>query len=74
MISFFNTTQAAKEWGVKRCQAAWICRTGKVRAEKMGRDWLISSSEVKRYQEERLKPGQHPYRNNHAYDKHRVLR
>lgn len=42
------------------------CRSGKIRADKPGRDWLIPESELERYRETLMRVGVMPHRESQA--------
>lgn len=48
-----TTTQAATELGIKPDSVKKLCQRGIMKAERAGRDWLISLEEVERYKIER---------------------
>ena len=52
-----TSTQAGELLGVSADTIKKYCQWGKLKAMKMGRDWLISRSEVSRYQADRVPPG-----------------
>ena len=41
-----STVQAAERLGIDPSIVAWHCRKGNLAAEKIGRDWLISTRSV----------------------------
>jgi excisionase family DNA binding protein len=44
-----STTQAAAALGIPRRTVQQLCDTGKIRAEKIGRDWLIKESALNKF-------------------------
>lgn len=52
-----TTTQAATELGIQPGSVKKLCQRGILKAERIGRDWLISQKEVERYKVERRSAG-----------------
>lgn len=52
-----TTKQAAAELNLQPRSVKQLCQRGVLKAEKIGRDWLIKPSEVKRYKIERKSAG-----------------
>jgi excisionase family DNA binding protein len=53
----FTTKQAAAELNIQPRSVKQLCQRGILKAEKIGRDWLIETSEVERYKTERKSAG-----------------
>jgi len=47
-MKFLNTTEAAELLGISVRRVQALIKEGKIRAERMGRDWLISRSAIAR--------------------------
>lgn len=54
-----TTKQAATELGIQPGSVKKLCQRGILKAEHIGRDWLISRDEIERYKAER-KPAHRP--------------
>lgn len=52
-----TTKQAAQALGIQPGSVKKLCQRGILRAERNGRDWLISRAEIERYKIERRKAG-----------------
>jgi excisionase family DNA binding protein len=52
---FLTTKQASIAVGLNSSRVCQLLRSGKLKGEKMGRDWLISLKELERFIEERKK-------------------
>ena len=52
---FLTTKQASFAVGLNSSRVCQLLRSGKLKGEKMGRDWLISRREIERFIEERKK-------------------
>jgi len=52
-----TTKQAATELGIQPGSVKTLCQRGILKAERIGRDWLIELSEIERYKIERRSPG-----------------
>ena len=48
--------QAAEDLGVSPQTLRLQARLGKLRATKVGREWLVNDSEIERYRRENLRP------------------
>lgn len=63
---YVNTEQAAamltnrKGEPITTAQVRWLIRNGKIKAEKIGRDYLIPLSEIEQAQSRKKKPGPNP--------------
>lgn len=63
---YVNTEQAAamltnqKGEPITPAQVRWLIRNGKLKAEKIGRDYLIPLDEIERAQARKKKPGPKP--------------
>ena len=53
----FTTNQAATELGIQPGSVKRLCQRGILKAERIGRDWLISRDEIERYKTERRTAG-----------------
>jgi len=53
----FTTKQAATELDIQDGSVKKLCQRGVIKAERIGRDWLISRAEIERYKVERRKAG-----------------
>jgi excisionase family DNA binding protein len=58
MEPLLTTTQAAERLGVSRRRVLAMIRSGRLRAERIGRDWLIAEADLALVQER--KPGRPP--------------
>lgn len=45
----FTTAQAAEQMGVTADTVKCYCNTGRIEGEKIGNNWMIPQSEIKRY-------------------------
>lgn len=54
------TKQAAARLGLAARTVKDHCADGRIKAEKIGRDWLIEEAEVERYKRERKPRGRRP--------------
>ena len=52
-----TTTQAAERLGVTTRRVVALCHAGKLRGEKIGRDWLVDESSVEAYAATERKAG-----------------
>jgi excisionase family DNA binding protein len=52
-----TTKQAATELGIQPGSVKKLCQRGILKAERIGRDWLISRDEIERYKAERKPVG-----------------
>lgn len=52
-MSPFTVNQAAERLGIDPSLVRVYCREGRIRAEKLGRDWLISDAALKTFEEHR---------------------
>lgn len=52
-----TTKQAATELGIQPGSVKKLCQRGILKAERIGRDWLIEAGEVERYKRESRKAG-----------------
>lgn len=52
-----TTKQAATELGIQPGSVKKLCQRGVLKAERIGRDWLVEQSEIERYKTERRRPG-----------------
>lgn len=48
-----TTTQAATELGIQPGSVKKLCQRGVLKAERIGRDWLVEKIELERYKEAR---------------------
>ena len=48
-VIYLTTAQAARRLGLSQVMVAVYCRTGRIRATRPGRDWLIPEAEVERF-------------------------
>ena len=55
--SYFTVKEAAKKLKINTSRVRQIILAGDLNAEKVGRDWLISSVKLKDYQSRRRGPG-----------------
>jgi excisionase family DNA binding protein len=53
----WTTTEVAKVAGLTQAYIRELILAGKIRAEKVGRDWIISDNEVLRFLEQRRQSG-----------------
>jgi excisionase family DNA binding protein len=53
----WTTTELAKVAGLSRAYIRQLILAGRIRAEKVGRDWIISDNEVLRFLEQRRQSG-----------------
>jgi excisionase family DNA binding protein len=58
MTTFYTTTQAAQYLGISVRRVRKLCETGKLRAEKFGKSWLIPKTALGIYKPG--KPGRPP--------------
>ena len=52
-----TTKQAATELGIQPSSVKKLCQRGILKAERIGRDWLIDRDEIERYKVERRTVG-----------------
>jgi site-specific DNA-methyltransferase (adenine-specific) len=57
MKGFLTTTEAAQRLGVNQSRVRQLVGEGRLEAEKLGRDLLVSEASVIRYEKERRKAG-----------------
>lgn len=56
-LRFITTQQAAKELGYTLQHVRLLIRQGKIRAIKLGRDWVMQPDELKRFRITRMRGG-----------------
>ncbi len=58
MKQYYSTIEAAKELGISRVAVLKKVQTGKIKAEKIGRNYAIPKSEMERLMKPRLAEGE----------------
>ena len=59
-LAILTTKQVAEILGISRRGVHSLIRRGRLPAEKLGRDWIIRSNDLKQYQKTRRGPGRPP--------------
>ena len=62
MTNLLSTAQAAAILGIRRRTVSALITRGILTGQKLGRDWMLTLEEVKRYQTERRPRGWRPGR------------
>jgi len=53
MTEFISTGEAAVILGITRQSMGWLLRNGRVKAQKVGRNWIVEKNSVLEYKKER---------------------
>jgi excisionase family DNA binding protein len=59
-LAILTTKQVAEILGISRAGVRYLILRDRLPAEKLGRDWIVRSSDLKQYQKTRRGPGRPP--------------